>query len=232
MNVKDFMSFYDKLTAKEFEALVLKCESEIETETDRDAKEFIHSAINNLNLRWISAGNTGCTFASVLSRTPEAIGWKREVSPDKLVINEDDFMISYIFPNKNMVEVLEWALLNGMYLVEIDEECLGLRLQVGESVSWVQFFGQESHAVTRRTPHNEITFSTKKSKSSYYKVGFKGVLHLAHACTSFIKKSIADIFWESSFVNTKNILGHTPTNKEAAKATFLKVNIPQWEKYL
>lgn len=172
------------------------------------------------NLQFIQNGKTGCVFATILSRDPEKIGWVRQVNPQRLIIPKDAYILSLVFPNKTMEETKQWALENGMYEDITSKATTGLRVKIGKKVSWVQYFGPESHAPTRQTPYSELLFCTKLPAKYYHKVGFAGVLHLAHANISYLDQSKLDKIWTACFVNTKKILRHEPTIAEAAKTTF------------
>lgn len=172
------------------------------------------------NLKFISSGKTGCVFASIMGKNPEKIGWKRFINPDKLIIPEDAFIISYVFENKSKDDVLHWALKNGMYLDITSKDSTGLRYKGDYGVSWIQYFGQDSHVKTRQTPHSELLFCVKLPKKTYLKVGFKGVFHLAHASVEHIKSDLLDGIWNACFKSTEKRLGYKPTVLEAAKTTF------------
>lgn len=172
------------------------------------------------NLKFIRSGKTGCVFASIMAKNPDKIGWKRIFNPDKLIVPDDAFIVSYIFDNKSKEEVLNWALENGMYLDITSKKSTGLRYKGASGVSWVQYFGQESHVKTRQTPNSELLFCVKLPKSMYLKVGFKGVLHLAHASVEHIKNDLLDGIWNACFKSTEKRLGYKPTVLEAAKTTY------------
>lgn len=172
------------------------------------------------NLDFIRQGKTGCLFASVLARDPEKAGWKRIFNPDKIEIQEDDYILSLVFPHSNRDEVLEWALNNGMYIEETSSDSIGLRYKVGENVAWVQYFGFDSHVPTRQAPHPELLICVKVAKNFYHKVGFKGILHLAHASVEQIKKDKLDAMWNQCYKATKRLVGHTLGIHEASKTTF------------
>ena len=168
------------------------------------------------NLQFIRSGRTGCVFASILARNPEKVGWVRIANPPKLIIPEEAFIVSYIFPGKDKEWVRNWALQEGMFEEVTSSKGVGLRYKN----SWVQYFGKDSHAKTRQTPHPELLFCVKLPKNFYSKVGFKGVLHLAHASITHLKEGTLDRLWDLCFERTEKILGHKPTIKEAAKTTF------------
>lgn len=173
------------------------------------------------NLEFIRSGKTGCVFATILSKNPDKIGWKRILNPSKIEIPKDSCIISYIFENKSKEEVKQWALDNGMYEDITSSNTTGLRYKNSNGVSWVQYFGKDSHVKTRQTPNSELLFCVKLPKKTYAKVGFKGVFHLAHASVEYIKNEYLDLLWNRSFTRTKSILGMHPTINEAAKTTFL-----------
>lgn len=172
------------------------------------------------NLEFIQKGKTGCVFATIMSRNPEKIGWVRIVNPKKLEIPNNAYIVSFIFENKNKEEVRQWALNNGMYEDITSKNTTGLRYKTKNGVSWVQYFGKDSHVKTRQTPNSELLFCVKLPKKTYFKVGFKGVLHLAHASIEHLKDKALDFIWDKSHQRTKEIIGYKPTVEEAAKTTF------------
>lgn len=174
------------------------------------------------NKEWMSKGKIGCTFASLFAKNSTAVNWKTIVNPTQLIIPEDCMILSIQFPNKNKNSVLTWALDNGFFIEEINDECEGLRYNIDGIISWVQYFGPDSHVKTRQAPIPELCMCVKLSKKYYAKVGFKGILHLAHTSIENITDKMADILWKSSHDNTKRKLGHKPTIKQAAKTTYIK----------
>jgi len=174
------------------------------------------------NIKWIRSGKIGCTFASTLIRFREDIGWKFQISPKKLEWDKDTYILSIIFPGKNIHSVKEWALNNGMYIEEINDLYQGLRLRIDDNISWVQYFGPDSHVVTRQSPYPMLNLCIKVDKVAYFKVKTKGILHLAHASIRKLNRFSCDILWKSSFINTEKRLGHKPTIREAAKTTYEK----------
>ena len=176
--------------------------------------------MKDLNLNYIKRGHTGCVFATIMARNPDKVGWVRIFNPDKLVIPNDAYIVSYIFEGKTQEEVRKWAIDNGMYEEPTSDNTTGLRYDGEESPSWVQYFGPDSHVKTRQAPVAELLFCVSISRNYYKKVGIKGVLHLAHASVEHIKEKSLDRIWNSCFTQTKKILGHEPTIAEAAKTTF------------
>lgn len=181
----------------------------------------------NKNLQWIAKGKTGCTFATLFAKEPASVGWefvscylwKFRQEYTKQIGN----LVSITFPpDWNKEQVRRWALKNGFYEEETSEKTLGLRLKVDEGVSWVQYFGPDSHVVTRRAPEPMLIYCNKLNKSYYVKVGFQGILHLAHAWYEKISERVYDLLWKRSFEQTSKKLGHEPTVVEAAKTTWLK----------
>lgn len=172
------------------------------------------------NLQFIKQGKTGCVFATIMARNPDKIGWVRILNPKTLTIPENAYIVSYIFENKTKEQVIDWALSQGMYLDITSKNTTGLRFKNDNGISWVQYFGNDSHVETRKTPNAELLFCVKLPAKSYAKVGFKGVLHLAHASVEHIKENTLDTIWDSCFKRTKKILGFSPTIEEAAKTTF------------
>lgn len=113
------------------------------------------------------------------------------------------------------------AIDNNMYIEQLDDMYSGLRIKIGNDVSWVQYFGPDSHVKTRQTPYSMLSFCCKLSDNQYFKVGFKGILHLAHASIKGIIGKTADKMWDESFVKTEKYLGRKPGLAEAAKTTYI-----------
>lgn len=175
----------------------------------------------NLNRKWMSnARNIGCTFAALFARNPELVGWNTIVNPSRLEIPKNALILSLQFPYMNKETVLEWALANGFYLEDIGEGNIGLRYKIGKEISWVQYFGKDSHVKTRQAPIPELMMCVKLPPKYYFKVGFKGILHLAHASIEGLKSIKVDKMWETSFKRTEKSLGHKPTLIQAAKTTY------------
>lgn len=174
----------------------------------------------NENLDWIKSGKVGCTFASYFARFPESIGWKFIINPSELFIPKDCLLLSIVFPDSNKHKVEEWALNNGFYLESVGDGLSGLRYKFDDGVSWVQYFGFDADVKTRQCPHPMLLMSVKLPKKYYLKVGFKGILHIAHASVKGMSKFICDRLWETSHSNTTKQLGHKATIREAAKTTF------------
>lgn len=185
------------------------------------------------NLDWIKSGKIGCTFASYFSRIPEAIGWKFIIISEvpgkptftKWEIPKDCLMLSIMFPNMNKNRVRNWALHAGFFTEDLGEGNEGLRFKSSEGISWVQYFGYDADVITRQAPHPMLLMSVKLPTKSYVKVGFKGILHIAHASVEGLSDYVCDRLWNTSFENTKRQLGHEPTLAEAAKTTFHVENI-------
>ena len=170
---------------------------------------------------WIRAGNAGCIFAAALVRKPELINWNFTIAEEKLVIPLNTAILSIVFPNSNVQKVKEWSLNNGFYLEDLGLY-EGLRLKIDNNISWVQYFGPDSHVKTRQTPHSMLSFTLRLPIKYYCKVGFHGVLHLAHASIEHLLPNQANSMWSNSFKHTEKVLGHKPTLSEAAKTTFKK----------
>lgn len=172
------------------------------------------------NLDWIKSGKMGCTFAAYFARIPESVGWKLVVNPACFTVPEECFLLSLIFPGKIKSEVREWALTNGFYLEEIEGSLTGLRKTLPDGIAWVQYFGLDSPVKTRQTPYPMLMMCVKKPPITYLKVGFKGILHLAHASIAGLSETVANRMWGTSHSNTARQLGKTPGVREAAKTTF------------
>ena len=174
------------------------------------------------NKEWMSKGKIGCTFASLFAKKPESIGWKTITRPEIFEIPLDCMILSIQFPGFNRQQVIDWALENDFFIIDVDEDCVGLRYTIEDKISWVQYFGPDAHVKTRQAPIPELCMTVKMPTKYYFKVGFKGILHLAHASIGNLTDEMCDILWDSSHKNTMKKIGHKPTNKEAAKTTYLK----------
>lgn len=172
------------------------------------------------NKEWMAKGNIGCTFASLFATKPHLCNWVTVTNPDKFIIPEGAMILSLQFPDKDMEYVYQWAINNGFYTEDLGEGCVGLRYNMGYAVSWVQYFGPDSHVKTRQAPIPELCLCVRIPFKYYAKVGFKSVLHLAHASVEHLTNKAANILWNSSFTNTEKKLGHKPGLKEAAKTTY------------
>lgn len=174
------------------------------------------------NVKWIASGKIGCVFASALVKDHDSIGWNFVLNPEKLDPPKGCFIYSAVFQGKTIDSVKTWALENGMYLESVDDLYKGLRIKCGHFISWVQYFGPDSHVKTRQAPHPMLSFCCRLPAKYYAKVGFNGILHLAHASVQGMKEAAANVLWDRSIEKTKKELGHSPTIREAAKTTYEK----------
>lgn len=173
------------------------------------------------NKKWMSnSKNIGCTFAALFAKNPKSVGWKTIVNPHTFEIPNDAFILSLQFPMGDIATVLSWAIRKGFYIEHLEGKNIGLRYKIGDQISWVQYFGPDSHVKTRQAPIPELMMCVKLPAKYYMKVGFKGILHLAHASIEGIKSMKVDKMWETSFKRTEKSLGHKPTLREAAKTTY------------
>lgn len=113
-----------------------------------------------------------------------------------------------------------WGSMHGFYIEKVNDMYSGMRLNCGNLVSWVQYFGPDSHVKTRQAPHPMLTFALKLPAHYHLKVGFNGILHLAHASVHLLSKRAQEAMWDRSHQKTEELLGHKPTVAEAAKTTF------------
>lgn len=171
------------------------------------------------NKQWMNSGKIGCTFAVYFSKFPELCNWYT-VEESNFHIPKEAALLSIQFPDKNITYVRNWALSNGFYEELVGEGLIGLRYNIDDKISWVQYFGPDSHVITRQAPIPELMLCVKLDGQQYYKVVQKNILHLASASVKYLSNKISDTFWNSSFKKTKKLLGHTPTVVEAARTTF------------
>lgn len=172
------------------------------------------------NKNWMTTGKIGCTFAALFAKNPAKVNWVTIINPVHFEIPEDCAILSMQFPGATIEIVRVWALSNGFYEEAITASLTGLRYRIGANIAWVQYFGPDSHVLTRQAPIPELMLCVKLPLGSYFKVGFNGILHLAHAAVTSLTKRKADKLWETSHINTKKKLGYSPTLVEAAKTTF------------
>lgn len=126
-------------------------------------------------IAWIKSGKIGCSFASALVKEHDSIGWFFQLDPEKLIIPEGCSILSIIFPRENINNVRNWALDNGFYIEVLDDMYHGLRIKCGDNISWVQYFGPDSHVKTRQAPYSMLSFTCKLPAKYYHKVGFNGI---------------------------------------------------------
>lgn len=132
-------------------------------------------------LSFYKKSKAGCIFASIAAKNPKKYGWKHVIldvnhrkideSVDEAINDSDITTLSLIFSSvvteKQFVEFIEELKLCKNIFLEQNELfgdylCLGFRVRVGESVSWVSGFGNfEFLPKTRRSPYVELTFRVK-----------------------------------------------------------------------
>jgi len=190
------------------------------------------------NMEWIAQGNTGCTFATLFARKPASIGWTVEKHNRAFTTTSSNTLIHSIeFPHdwtNKMVRKYMKDTYAAFYEVDVDEECLGLRIDMCNAVrndgkyhtSWVQYFGPDSHVVTRQSPTPMLMYTRRLNPLGYFKqVGFTGILHLAHAFSKHLTERMVNTLWQRSYEQVSKKIGHKPTIKEAAKTTWLKKDL-------
>jgi hypothetical protein len=137
---------------------------------------------------------------------------------------EDVNVVSISFPKDwTKEQVRKWATGLNFYLEEHTEGMEGLRIQTKQGEAWVQYFGPDSHVKTRQSPSPMLLYSNKTGVSYYWKVGFNGVLHLAHTwAEGILSKKQADTMWKQAHVQTQKKIGYELGKAEAAKTTWLR----------
>src|SRR5688572_19896998 len=97
------------------------------------------------NQEWIQKGSTGCTFATLFSKSLDTVGW-RFINPVQWWYGRRDgnlpLIVSIDFPNDgywNKKTVREWALEQGFYEEDTSDNTIGLRIECKEGVAWVQY---------------------------------------------------------------------------------------------
>lgn len=172
------------------------------------------------NKQWMATGKIGCTFAALFAKNPSKVNWVTIVNPETFYIPDNAAILSFQFPNGDISSVRTWALKNGFYEEIISDNLTGLRYKIGSNIAWVQYFGFDSHVVTRQAPVPELMLCVKLPLVQFAKVGFNGILHLAHTCVASLTERKANKLWETSYKNTAKKLGHSPSLIEAAKTTY------------
>lgn len=186
------------------------------------------------NIAWIASGKIGCVFASALVKQREKIGWKFYGQDFQKHYYDDDhthdFIVSLVFPGLDVKLVRRWALQNKFYEQTYhgshvykdgtNDVFEGLRRDYRQGTAWVQYFGPDSHVVTRQAPFPMLSWTRKLPAHIYAQTMAKGLLHLAHASIEFVKAEKAHTLWDRSFEVTKKLLGRSPGLAEAAKVTF------------
>ena len=193
-------------------------------------------------LSFYKKGKAGCMFASIAAKNPIEYGWKHVTLDvnyrkiDELIaeaINDPEITtLSLIFPlvvtKKQFAEFIrELKLCKNMFLEQNelfnDYLCLGFRVKVDASVSWVSGFGNfEFLPETRRAPYTELAFRVKpKPKYKWVmKESLTNVLHIADLYLKGISEKKFKRNWCKSFERTEKILGQKPDLRSAAKTTF------------
>jgi len=175
-------------------------------------------------LEWLRSGCMGCMFGTVMAKDPEKIGWHFQVNPKNILFADGCCILSCIFPESDARGVLAWALDNGFFIEELGDY-IGLRYRIGDNIAWVQYFGPDSHVATRQSPYPMLTFTVALPSEYYYKVGFTGILHLAHASVKAIGLKARNLLWDRSHKSSRKIIGHELGLAESAKVTFIKQNV-------
>ncbi len=184
----------------------------------------------------------GCTFAAMAARKPGKFGWLAKVikplsaeidSAIQIAINDPSVStLSLIFPQVQTQSQLQQLLhevkkIDAVWLefTELFDEmiCYGFRMNIGENHSWITGFGNfDFLPKTRRSPYTSITLRVKPKP--YYewimKPSKENELHLADMNVYILSKRVFEKMWNASFERAKNLLGHNPDLKSAAKTTF------------
>ena len=201
-----------------------------------------HSGIKEAQLEFYRKHRAGCSFAGVAARDPEYYGWQQYVisdnakhisqTIDESIVNDEIKMMSMIFPSVTSVQKLEMLIATlqdcprvSLGLNEIFQgyRCYGLRLQVGEALSWMSGFGDfDFLPATRQSPFTEITVRVKpRPKYDWVlKEHPDNTIHLADLEMPNIPDEGLKRLWESSFSQTERILGQKTDLRSAAKTTF------------
>jgi len=184
----------------------------------------------------------GCIFAAFVAKNPSKYGWHQEIVDadtgqvnsiiEQAIDNQSISTLSLIFPSiqnaTDLVALIDQVVKSNLIFIEQDVlfegyRCLGLRVQINESKSWVSGFGPfEFLPKTRQSPFTELTFRVKPRPDYkwFMKPPISGVIHLADMDMKGLQKRTFTKWWNASIKNTKKILGHSPNLKSAAKTTY------------
>lgn len=193
-------------------------------------------------LAFFRRGGTGCKFAALAATDSAKFGWvHRVLYPDVGAVEKEiqeaieDAAIttlSLVFPTVRepaelVTLVKELCSGSSMFLGQNvafhNFNCLGLRVRVGDVLSWVSGFGPFAFLpLTRRSPHTTIVFRVKPRPQYdwYLKPPHEGVIHLADMNMHDLTDDALRRMWDASFVSVEQILGAKPDLLSAAKTTF------------
>jgi hypothetical protein len=186
-------------------------------------------------------GLSGCYFASVAAKNPHMYGWHQSVI-DANVQDINESLVSAINnPNISTLSLIVPKVCEPIDLINLTQEliqvpviqvesqeynsftCLGVRVLVGDYISWVTGFGNFSFLPkTRQAPYTEIALRVKPRPNYEWvlKEAPKMIIHLADLDMLGLSKAIFEKLWKLSFRNTERVLGHKPDLLSAAKTTF------------
>ncbi|HTI60113.1 hypothetical protein [Mucilaginibacter sp.] len=204
--------------------------------------------IKKLWFRFFEENKTGCFFAAMVAKAPNAYGWFGEITHlsaeainqaiQKAIIDPGINTISLIFPGvKTQADLAGFLeVLNEVQGITVESQtiydghvCLAYRLKVGKYSSWVTGFGPfDFLPQTRRAPFAGITLRVKPKPVYEWvlKASKETELHLADMDINVLKeipRATFEQLWKMCFKRVKFILGHDPDLKSAAKTTY---NLP------
>jgi hypothetical protein len=199
--------------------------------------------VKRAQLKFYVDGKAGCAFAALAAKTPEWYGWRQAVLPvetsiiqaatEQAIVDPKTSMISLIFPSVNDLQGLQTLITtlgkSGVFQLDHEKEhegfrCIGLRARVGNLESWVSGFGPfDFFPATRQSPYSEIAFRVKARPDykQFIKKAPEGVIHLADLdFFGDLSWAAFQTIWKATLTRTKEILGHEPDLRSAAKTTF------------
>ncbi|GAC1405650.1 MAG: hypothetical protein NVSMB52_19430 [Chloroflexota bacterium] len=187
-------------------------------------------------------GRAGCRFAAHAATEPARYGWHHRIASAKLTEIESEIVkaidaaaittLSLTFPEvREPIELLrfvEEVRFGRLIFLQQDElfdgfRCLGLRVRVGNLLSWVSGFGPfDFLPATRRSPNTELVFRVKPRPDYDWvlKPSPEGVIHLADMDMRGLSEQALRRMWDSSYSGTEQVLKGKPDFKSAAKTTF------------
>lgn len=198
--------------------------------------------IIDAQLDFYKRGGAGCMFAAHAAKDPARFGWRFTLSDadvhaiggiiESAIADPNTSTQSILIPSADDAKglVLLLACLPKTKNVSLEPPrlfkrsvCIGYRIRVGESHSWVTGFGNFDFLPrTRRAPTTELAFRVKPRPDFAwtFKESPPGVIHLADMNMCGLQERDLRVMWKKSFVQVRTILGRKPDLRSAAKTTF------------
>lgn len=193
-------------------------------------------------LAFYRSGKAGCLFAAYAAQDPARFEWRFSVcDPDPVAIQGEityaiesgdistqSIVLPAVASESDLVDLLQRltdveSILLGYHEPFESFICLGYRVRVGSLQSYVTGFGDFRFLpATRQAPFTELTFRSKPRPPYEFvmKPAPDGVIHLADMDLKGMARHKMEALWDGSFDKTRQIIGHSPDLRSAAKTTF------------